>query len=263
MSSLAVSGIIFACVFAGALIGLLIRTRLPEHHLSPESKDLVKLVIGVIGTMTALVLGLLVASAKSSYDAQRSGVSQLAANVIMLDRALALYGKQTQGTPEGQKAQEVRELLQSSLADLLRRTWPEENTADQRGASAGTEGRYEEVLERVLALEPKSESQKTLHAQAVRVCIDTGQMRSNLAAQRQASSIPTALLVVMVLWLALILASFGLLAPRNATTILSLALCALVVSSSLYLVLELDHPFHGMIQISSQPLRAALEQLGR
>ena len=263
MNSLAVSGIILLCVFAGALIGLLIRTRLPEHHLSSESKDLVKLVIGVIGTMTALVLGLLVASAKSSFDAQRSGVSQLAANVSMLDRALALYSKETQGTAESKKAQEARELLRASVADLLRRTWPEEHTAEESSASVGTAGRYDEVFERVLALEPKSDPQKTLHAQAVRVMIDTAQMRSNLAAQQRASSIPVPFLVVMVLWLALILGSFGLLAPRNATTVLSLALCALVVSSSLFLVLEMDHPFDGMIQISSAPLRGVLEQLGR
>lgn len=263
MNSLAVSGIIFGCVFAAALLGLLMRTRLPEHHLSPEAKDLVKLVVGVIGTMTALVLGLLVASAKSSYDAQRSGVSQLAANVTMLDRALAPYVKQTQGTPEGKKAEEVRELLRASVADLVRRTWPQEHTVQQSSEGVGSERRYEEVFERVLALEPKSDAQKTLHAQALRVLIDTGQMRSNLAAQQRASSIPIPFLMVMVVWMALILVSFGLFAPRNATAVLSLALCALVVSSSLLLVLELDHPFDGMIQISSQPLRSALEQLGK
>ena len=262
MNSVMVSGIIFTCVFAAALVGLLVRLRLPEHHLNPESKDLVKLVIGVIGTMTALVLGLLVASAKSSFDVQRSGVSQLAANVIMLDRALALYGKQSQGTPEEKGAEEVRELLHASVADLLHRTWPEENSAEQDGIRVGTGGRYEEVFECVLAMEPKSDSQKTLHSQALRILIDTGQLRSNLAAQ-QVSSIPIPFLVVMVLWMALILGSFGLLAPRNATALLSLALCALVVSSSLFLVLELDHPFHVLMRISSAPLRVALEQLGR
>src|SRR5262249_36049769 len=100
MSPLAVSGIICIIIFAGAVLGLLVRTRLPEHHLSADSKDVVKLTMGVIATMTALVLGLLVASAKSSFDTQRNGVSQLAANIILLDRALALYGKQTQDKHE-------------------------------------------------------------------------------------------------------------------------------------------------------------------
>lgn len=264
MSPLAVSGIVFAIVFAGALLGLLVRSRLPEHHLNAESKDVVKLAMGVLGTMTALVLGLLIGSAKGSYDAQRSGVSQLAANVLVLDRTLALYGKETQGTPEGKKTQEARELLRASLADLLRRTWPEEHArGEQSGTSGGTEGRYEEVYERILALEPKTETQRTLHGQALKLVADTGQLRWNLSAQQRASSIPTPFLVVMVFWLALILASFGLFAPGNPTAVLSLAVCTLAVSSAIFLILELDRPFGGVIQISGEPLRAALEQLGR
>jgi hypothetical protein len=264
MGSLAVSGIVFAIVFAGALFGLLVRTRLPDHHLSAESKDVVKLAMGVLGTMTALVLGLLIASAKSSYDVQRIGVSQLAANVLVLDRSLALYGKETQGTPEAKKAETTRELLRASLADLLRRTWPEEHAqAEQLGGGGGTEGRYEEVFERVLAFEPKTDAQRTLQGQALKIVADTGQMRWNLAAQQRASSIPAAFLVVMVFWLAIILASFGLFAPGNPTALLSLAVCALAVSSAIFLILELDHPFGGIIQVSGQPLRSALEQLGR
>jgi Protein of unknown function (DUF4239) len=260
MSPLVISGIVFAIVFAGALFGVLVRTRLPQHHLNPESKDVVKLTMGVLGTMTALVLGLLIGSAKGSYDAQRGGVSQLAANVLVLDRTLALYGKETQGTPEAKKTQEARELLRASLADLLRRTWPEEHAQAEQG---GTEGRYEEVYERILALEPKTDAQRTLQGQALKIVADTGQLRWNLSAQQKASSIPTPFLVVMVFWLALILGSFGLFAPANPTALLSLAVCALAVSSAIFLILELDRPFGGIIQISGEPLRAALDQLGR
>jgi ABC-type amino acid transport system permease subunit len=264
MSPLAVSGIVFAIVFVGALFGLLVRTRLPEHHLSAESKDVVKLAMGILGTMTALVLGLLIASAKGSYDTQRNGVSQLAANVLVLNRTLALYGKQTEGTPEGKKAQEIRDLLRASLADLVHRTWPEERApAEQPGTKGGTEGRYEEVYERILALEPKTDAQRTLQSQALKMVTDIGQLRWNLAAQRQASSIPIPFLVVMVFWLALILLSFGLFAPGNPTAVLSLAVCTLAVSSAIFLILELDRPFGGIIQISGEPLRAALEQIGR
>jgi hypothetical protein len=264
MTPLAVSGIVFAIVFASALFGLLVRRRLPEHHLSAESKDVVKLATGVLGTMTALVLGLLIASAKGSYDVQRNGVSQLAAYVVVLDRTLALYGKDTQGTPEGKKAQDTRELLRASLADFLRRTWPEENAQAARPATtSGTEGRYEEVYERILALEPKTDAQRTLQGQALRLAADTGQLRWNLSAQQRAGSIPTPLLVVMVCWLALILASFGLFAPGNLTAVLSLAVCSLAVSSAIFLMLELDRPFGGIIRISGEPLRSALEQLGR
>lgn len=264
MSSMAVTGIVFAIVFAGALFGLLVRTWLPEHHLSTESKDVVKLTMGVLGTMTALVLGLLIASAKGSYDVQRNGVSQLAANVLVLDRTLALYSKDAQGTPEGKKAQEARDLVRASLADFHRRTWPEERAqAEQPGSTGGTEGRYEGVYEQILALQPKTDAQRTLQGQALRLVADTGQLRWNLSAQQSASSIPTPFLVVMVFWLAIILASFGLFAPCNPTALFSLAVCALAVSSAVFLILELDRPFGGIIQVSGDPLRAAMEQLGR
>ena len=167
MSSPALSGIVFACGSAETLLGMLLRSRLPDHHLSPESRDVVKLAMGIIGTMTALVLGLLIASAKDSFDAQRNGVAQLAANAVMLDRFLAFY------SPE---AQPTRELLRASMADMLRRTWPEdERAAGQTRAKSWTEGRNDELYVRVLTLEPKTDTQRTLQAQALRLVGETRQ----------------------------------------------------------------------------------------
>jgi hypothetical protein len=255
MGSMAISGIVFACGFAGALLGMLLRSRLPDHHLSDESKDVVKLAMGVVATMTALVLGMLVASAKASFDAQRHGVAQLAANVIVLDRFIAYYGEEARPT---------RELLRASVADLLPRTAPADDSAEGRpGAESPTQGRYDELYVQTLALRPTTDAQRALQAQALKVVGDTGQMRWLLFAQQRGTTIPTALLVILIVWLALLLASFGLFAPRNATALLSLAVCALAVSSAIFLILDLDHPFHGIIRISGEPLRIALEQLGR
>src|SRR6516162_4774527 len=118
MSSLAITGIVFACILGGAVLGMILRGLLPEKHFSPETKDLVKLGMGLIGTMTALVLGLLIASAKNSFDTQRNGLAQMSGNVIVVDRALAHYG------PESKDA---RQMLRASVADMLQRTWPQEN----------------------------------------------------------------------------------------------------------------------------------------
>lgn len=255
MSPLAVSAIVFAIVFAGALLGLLIRSRLPDHHLSSESKEVIKLSTGILGTLTALVLGLLIGSAKGSFDAQRTGVSQLAANVLVLDRTLGLYGPETKA---------VRERVREAMTDLVRQTWPESD-----GDPAATEhappaaGRYEDVYERILKLEPKTDAQRTLQGQALRIVADSGQLRWNLITQQRGTSIPTPFMVVMVFWLALILCSFGLFTPGNPTAVASLAVSALAVSSAVFLILELDHPFGGIIQVSAQPLRAAIDQLGR
>lgn len=254
MSSLTVSVLVFACIFGGAVLGMFLGSVLSDKHLSAETKDLVKLSMGLIGTMTALVLGLLTASAKSSFDMQKNGVAQLAGNVIMLDRTLAHYG------PE---SQDVRAVLRASLADLLQRTWPDESPGAGGAADKSpTEGRYEGIYEMIQQLAPKNDAQRTAQAQALKAAADTAQLRWSLFAQK-GSSIPVPLLVVMVAWLTLILASFGLLAPRNALVLTTLLICAAVVSSAIFLILELDRPFEGAIRISSTPIRNALAQLGR
>ena len=120
MSSMAISWIVFACVFGGALLGMWLRAALPEHHRSTESKDIVRLGMGLIGTLAALVLGLLIASAKSAYDTQRSEFTQLSANLILLDRVMAHYGPETQ---------EARDLLRRSVdqrarSDVARAEFP-------------------------------------------------------------------------------------------------------------------------------------------
>jgi hypothetical protein len=254
MSSLAMSGIVFACVFGGTLLGMLLRAVLPERHLSAESKDVVKLGMGLIGTMTALVIGLMVASAKSSFDAQRAGMAQLSGNIVFLDRVLAHYG------PE---SKESRETLRASAADLLARTWPaESSSAGTAGAASETEGRYEGLYEQIQGLTPKTESQRSFQSQALKILTDIGQARWSLFAQR-GSSISMVFLIVMASWLAIVFASFSLFAPPNVTVFTTLLLCALVVSSTVFLILELDRPFEGVIQVSSESLRRAVSQLGR
>jgi hypothetical protein len=254
MSPLTISCIVFACIFGGTLLGLVLRALLPQEHMSAETRDLIKLGMGLIGTMTALVLGLLIASAKSSFDTQRNGLAQLSGNVIFLDRALAHYG------PE---AKDAREMIRASVVDTLQRTWPQENPESGRTeAKSGTEGRYEGLYEKIQELAPKTDSQRAFQAQAIKTAMDIGQARWLLFAQK-GSSIPTPFLVVMVSWIALLFASFSLFAPRNATVFVTLLVCALAISSAVFLILELDQPFGGIIQISSGPLRNALMQLGR
>jgi hypothetical protein len=233
---------------------MILRAILAEKHFSSETKDLVKLGMGLIGTMTALVLGLLIASAKNSFDTQRNGLAQMSGNVIVLDRALAHYG------PESKDA---RDMLRASVADMLRQTWPEEDAEPgSRGGKSATEGKYEGLYEKIQELAPKNDGQRAFQAQALKTAMDIGQERWLLFSQK-GSSIPTPFLIVLVAWLTLIMASFSLFAPPNATAFLTLLICALSVSSAIFLILELDRPFDGMIQISSAPVRNALAQLGR
>ena len=250
MSAMATGGIVFACVFGGALLGLFLRSILPDHHRSSESRDVVKLGMGLLATMAALVLGLLIASAKGSYDTQRFELTQLAANVALLDRVLAHYG------PE---AKDTRDLLRRSVAGVLDQMWPNDGS---RPSKLNPEARGAEALyEKIQALSPHSEEQRAHRAEAVKIVTDLGRTRSLQIAQA-GRSIPLPFLVILVFWVAVIFVSFGLYAPPNATVVAALSVCALSVSGAIFLILEMDQPFQGLIQVSSAPLRAALANLG-
>ena len=250
MSSLAISGIVFGCIFGGTLLGMLVRAFLPAHHLGTDSKDVVKLGMGLIATMSALVLGLLIASAKSSFDARSNELTQMSANVIFFDRTLARYGPETK---------EIRELLRASVVSALERIWPKDNSSP--GKVEGTAS-SEAIFDKVLELSPQSEAQRTRQAQALKIATDVAQMRWLLFAQ-SGSAIPTPFLVVLIFWLTILFVSFSLFAHPNLTVVITLLVCALSVTGAIFLILELDRPFAGLIQISSEPLRHALEQLGR
>jgi len=251
MNSIAVSLIVFACVFGGSLVGMFLRSRLPHHHLSAESGDIVKLGMGLVATMAALVLGLLISSAKSSYDAQSAELTQMSARVILLDRLLARYGPETK---------DVRDLLRGTVADSIDRVWPQEHPRPSKlvAPSTGTDA----LILKIQALSPKDDGQRSLQVQSLSMVIDLIQTRW-LMYEQGVGSVSTPMLVILVFWLAAIFISFGLFAPRNMTVISALFVSALSVSAAIFLILEMYTPFGGLIEISSAPLRAALTQLGQ
>jgi hypothetical protein len=251
MSSMAISGIVFACVFGGALLGMFLRAVLPEHHLSTDSKNLINLGMGLIATMAAVVLGLLIAAAQGSYGTQLSELTQLSANIVLLDRVLALYGPETK---------EARDLLRRAVVRVLDQTWPEDSS--QPGQLEPTAAGGEALYDKIQALAPQNDAQRSLQTQALSLSTNLAQTRW-LMFEQKGSSIPMPFLVVLVFWLAIIFISFGLYAPPNTTVIVTLLVCALSLAGALFLILELDQPFEGWIQIPSAPLRDALTHLGQ
>jgi hypothetical protein len=252
MNPVVISWIVFACVFGGALLGMLLRRLLPEHHLDADSKDVVKLGMALIATMSALVLGLLIASAKSSFDAQRSELTQMSANVVLLDRTLALYGPQTK---------EARDALRRAALSLDR-NWSEGTSRSARLDSSAMRAAGANFYEKVQELQPNNDFQRSVQGQAIQIALDLGRTRA-LLLEQSSSSIPTPFLVVLVFWLAVIFASFGLFAPYNATVVATLLVCALSVSGAIFLILELDSPLAGLLQITDIPLRDAIAHLGK
>lgn len=251
MGAATLSCVVFGFVFGGALVGALLRKTLPEHHLSADSKEIVKMGMGLIATMTALVLGLLVASAKSSYDTDKGEVVQLAAKIVFLDRVLANFGPETH---------DVRDVLRRSLTNAIERMWPDEKS--QHSQLDPTASSAEELYKGILQLSPQNDTQQSLKAQAVSIASEIGQARW-LLFEQSGSSISMPFLFVVVLWLTVIFISFSLFAPLNTTVLTTLLVCALSVSCAILLILELDQPFDGLIHISSSSMRNALAHLGK
>ncbi|HME69922.1 MAG TPA: hypothetical protein VKM54_08645 [Myxococcota bacterium] len=249
MSPNEIAVIVFGCTFGGAILGMLIAGRLPDHHLSSDSRDVVKMAVGTVATLSALVLGLLIASAKRSFQTRDSELRHFFANLILLDRQLVHYG------PE---AQEARELLKRYARYKLDATW--KARASRSAEDPDGWMLLEDLQDRVRALTPASDAQRWLQSRALQISGDLAQTRWLLGLQT-GSAIPAAFLVFLVFWLVAIFSSFGLLAPPNATVIAALFVCALSVSSAIFLIVEMDEPFEGLIQISSEPMRDALAHL--
>ena len=237
-----------ACIFGGGLLGLSLRRWLPEHHLSPESKDVVKLAIAVVATMSALVLSLLIASAKSSHDMRRSEFTQMSADIILLDRSLAHYGPETKN---------VRLLLRQSVDAILENISAAADGRSRLGPWGADEARLHDGINE---LSPHNEIQHSMQAQAVKVIGDLGHRRWLLFAET-GSAVPMPFLFVLIFWLTIIFASFGLFAPVNGTVVATFFVCALSLSGAIFLILELDRSFAGLMQISDGPLREALVHL--
>ena len=253
MSSLAIASIVFGCVFSSALLGLFLRTSLPEHHLSENSTGVVKLGTSLIATLAALVLGLLIASAKTSFDKIKDEVTQGAVQVVQLDRTLAQYGPETT---------EARDLFRSAVASATELLFSKEGSGLAKLDSSERLARVEQMQAKLRELAPRNDAQRALQSRALELGNELVQMRWLLIAQGE-GAIPTPFLVVLVFWLAIIFAGFGLLSAKNATVVAILFVCALSVSGAIFLIEEMDRPLEGLMKISSAPMRNALAHLGQ
>ncbi len=249
MSPMSISCIVFVSVFGGALLGTLLQAVLPEHHLSAKSENVIKLGMGLVATMAALLLALLVASAQGTYSTERSELAQLSSDIILLDRALASYGPETK---------EARDLLRRNVVHMLNRLWPEDGTQPSQFEPVFRG----EVLYKIQVLAPQNDAQRLIQAHALSLIQDV--LQTNwLMFEQMGSSIPMPFLVVLVFWTTIIFVSFGIYAPPNTIVIAALFVCALSVSGAIFLTLELDRPYEGLLKISNAPLRNALAHLGQ
>ena len=239
----------FVAIFGGALIGLFVRRRLPGHHLSSETQSAVTVSVAVIGTLSALVLGLMITAANSSFTKRSDEVRELSLQMIRMDRNLRRYGTE---------ADDARAKLREWATVKTQQLFPEKG---QSVPSSETTVRIlESVQDALLALKPNDEHQKYLRTLSLTLSSTLIQARWSLE-QRMGHSIPVPFLVLLIFWLTIVFASFGLFAPTNATTIVALLLCSLAVAGGIVLIEELDNPSSGLIRLPSEPMRKALAEI--
>ena len=249
VSALLISLITFFLVLGGSLLGMYFRNALSDDHLRDDVRDVIRLSTGLIGTIAALVLGLLIASAKSSYDARSTQIKQITANVILLDRFLEQYG------PD---AYNLRIILRSVVPPMIDRIWNEGDRT--RTAAFSVTAEAQEFVNKVQELEPNSDPKRALQSRILSAAADLAQARLSLFTQSH-DSIPAPFLAILIFWLTIIYASFGLFVRANPIVIVTFFVGALSVSASIFLILEMDQPLTGLLQISSEPLRHALVPL--
>ena len=250
MNSIVVSSMAFAIVFGAAMAGRVLRRALPEDHLGTDAKDVIKLTTGLVGTLAALVLGMLVSSAKTSYDARKNEVALMSSQVVAIDRLLANYGPETK---------ELREGLRAQVEAGIDRIWPSQ--ASRQAQLRPTEN-PQSYFNGLRLLAPKNDVQAATKAEVISMSDNLRQTRWLLFIESEQSSVPRPLLVILIAWLAVIFISFGLFAPPNPTVAVTLFVGALAVSAAIFIILEMYTPFSGVLRISSAPVREALSQIG-
>jgi len=249
MHALAVSSLVFALVFGGAFVGRAIRRVRPDDHFSPEAKETIRVAIGLVVTMTSLVLGMLVSSSKTFYDGEKNQVAELAAQVILLNDLLASYG------PEAGK---IRLDARQFVEDAVNRIWPSirSQTSQLRPATADS---Y--FYQQIQQLTPKSDAQASAKAQILAVTLSVKKTYWLMYLQSEQPSLAPPLLVVVTSWLVAIFISFGVFAPHNSTVTFTLFVCAVAVSAAIFIISSMNSPFSGVLKISPAAVRDALSQM--
>jgi hypothetical protein len=251
LHALVSAGIAFLVAFGAAIAGIAIARRLPEHHLAADNRQAIKATLDLLSVLVALVLGLMIADAKDTFDSQSASLRRLSAQTILLDRVLGEYG------PETARA---RAMLREAAAHALRRLEGKETV--RPGLPIAPQVNMGEFVAIVGNLPERSELQRSLRLRAAQLLSDLGERRLELFVQ-QDQGMPRAILISLLGWMAILFAGYGLLSPRNPVGVLALLASSAGMAAAIFLVEDLGSPLDGLVRISPAPLSDALDLLGR
>lgn len=251
MNSTAVASAVFACIIVGTFAGAILRTKLSEDHLHPDSKDVIKMAVGLIATLSALVLGLLIATAKTSFDARSGQVREITSNIVLLDQLLAQYGSE---------ANAARSELRLGLQFMVDRIWDENRLGVKNQNPFHASSEATTFIQGLSHLDGEDSFHRELKTKILQVTTEIARDRLTLYVQ-SSDTISMPFLIILSFWLMVIFAIFGLLARLNALVAFIMLLCAISVSAAIFLILDLNRPFEGLMQIPSAQIRNALPPL--
>ena len=251
MKEIVVSFFVFCCLTAASLGVLLLHPRLPAHQRHDDTQSAVRLVANVFVVLTSLVVGFMINSAKTRFESINRDIHSFATDLILLDKTLLSYGTE---------ANDTRQRLTAYVRRAADGQW---TTGDPVHTSDATsEHLLNDIGVSLRALKPTNDTQLSIWNDARDQYRKVVELRWTLVEQAE-GSIPGPLLGIVTAWLILIFASFGYRAPRNLVVVISLVSASALVSCALYLIIDMDEPFNGPIQISSAPLQRTLAEVSK
>ncbi len=253
LQPITIAACVVGCTFGAALLGMFLRYCVPDHHRHDESKDVVKLVLGLIATLAAIVLGLLISSANGFYDTQRDEMQTLSVKVVQLDHALSKYGPEADG---------ARAALRAAVVSAHDRIWPADGTSGSLEPTQAKNPPITAFETQMQNLKPATEEQRLSWGTANQIAGEIAAMRMMISAQI-GNSLSWPFLFILTFWVSVLFLGFGLLAEWNGTVAATLLVGSIAVASATFLILELNQPYSGMMRLADTPLRLAIEQISR
>lgn len=249
MRALAMSSLVFVLVFGGALAGMAVRRVRPDEHFMPEAKETIRLVIGLVVTMTSLVLGMLVSSSKTFYDGEKNQVAEMSAQVVLINDLLTAYGPETE---------QLRIEARRSVEEIVERIWPKKSSDSVVLKPLDNSAQFYQHLQQ---LAPKNEAQTSAKTQLLAATVSLKKTYWLMFLQSEQTSISVPLLSVVTAWLVIIFFSFGIFAPRIPNVMLTLFVCAIAASAAIFIIMSMNSPFNGVLKISPAAVRDVLRQM--
>jgi hypothetical protein len=240
-----------ALVFVSGLAGLFLQVWRSEKEGADETRDLINRMTGLIATMSAIVLGLLIASANNFYTTQKAGLETVSARILQLDSVLRRFG------PDAQPA---RDLLKDMITSSYERVW---KTGSDALTIEETQAKWDAmfvILNRLRETTP--DARKFLLVKATDITTSINDQRLLMLLQLS-NSLSWPFMTILVSWVCLLFFGFGTLARVNRAAVAGLAVGAVSVASAIFLIVELSRPYSGLLRLSPDPVLKAIDALGR